>query len=133
MLKFFIPFIAALPIFSQDPWGYHLSLDCKSCEQSSITDKTNIEAFVIDLVEEIHMQRYGEAGIIHFGTGDKAGFTLIQLIETSCITAHFCDESGDAYIDIFSCLYFDMNTVENAVKYWFHPKEIHYRFFKRQA
>jgi S-adenosylmethionine/arginine decarboxylase-like enzyme len=31
------------------------------------------------------------------------GYSVLQLIQTSDITAHFCDATGDAYIDIFSC------------------------------
>ena len=39
-----------------------------------------------------------------------AGYSLVQLIETSAITGHFCDASGDAYLDIFSCKDFDPAT-----------------------
>jgi hypothetical protein len=27
----------------------------------------------------------------------QLGYSLVQLIETSAITGHFCDRSGDAY------------------------------------
>ena len=50
------------------------------------------------------MKRFSAPQIIHFGpTGRVAGYSLTQLIETSCITAHFAIETDNAYIDIFSC------------------------------
>ena len=47
----------------------------------------------------------GEPKIEHFAANNPnaAGFSLVQLIETSSITGHFVDLNGDSYIDIFSC------------------------------
>ena len=47
------------------------------------------------LVQAIGMRPYGEPVIEHFATHshDAAGFTLVQLIETSNICAH-CAETG---------------------------------------
>jgi len=38
---------------------------------------------------------------------DACGYTLVQLIETSSIVAHFSEKLGTAYINIFSCKEFD--------------------------
>ncbi len=50
------------------------------------------------------MGSYEEPVLEHFATHDlsKAGYSLVQLIETSPITGHFVDKNGDAYLDVFS-------------------------------
>jgi S-adenosylmethionine/arginine decarboxylase-like enzyme len=91
--------------------------------------------WVSDLVKEIDMVAYGDPQIIHFGKNDPklAGWTVLQFIETSNITAHFCDAEGDAYIDVFSCKYFDKDVVERHFKKWFSPKRIRSTLLTRCA
>jgi len=105
-------------------WGYHVMLDCSECDIASVTDSENIKAFSKELVEKIDMIAYGEPQVVHFAEHslDKAGWTLIQLIETSNITAHFIDQSGDAYIDVFSCKDFLSAEVVAVVNKYFKPK-----------
>ena len=116
-------------------WGYHLILDCKECKKTSIQDKSNLANFVKQLVKEIDMKAYGEPIIEHFATHkpQAAGYSLVQLIETSSITGHFVDLNGDAYIDIFSCKPFDLNLAQQVVKQYFSPKQIKITFLNRQA
>ena len=113
-------------------WGYHLILDCYECDLKQITDAENIKKFAKELVERIDMVAYGEPQVIHFGEGDKEGYTLIQLIETSNICAHFANDSKAAYLDIFSCKPYDTETVIATVKGYFYPKKITERFVERQ-
>ena len=115
-------------------WGYHLILDCGSCS-NNIKDKNTIELFSKTLVEEIKMVPYGEPIIEYFGTGtiENSGYTLIQLIETSNITAHFVDYDNSAYIDVFSCKEFDEQTVVELVYKFFKPKNIITKNITRQA
>jgi len=70
------------------------------------------------------MVPYGSPLIRHFGEGDKLGYTLVQLIETSSIVAHFCEETNDAYIDIFSCKPFDQKVAEAVIQKYFKPESI---------
>jgi len=114
-------------------WGYHLILDCAGCDHNAITDYGNIHAFTKKLVKDIDMIAYGEPQIVKFGSGDKAGYTLVQLIETSNICAHFVDENDTAYIDVFSCKPYNINVVEYLVHQFFKPKSIRKNFITRQA
>ena len=115
-------------------WGYHLMLDVKGCEIQRATDPEYIKHFTKDLVRLIEMIPYGETQVVHFADNtEKAGWTVIQLIETSNIMGHFLDISGDLYMDIFSCKDFDENRVIGALENHFHPIKIKSRFFKRQA
>jgi len=79
------------------------------------------------------MVPYGEPQIVRFGSGNKAGYTLVQLIETSNITAHFCEETNDMYLDVFSCKPFNPTDVEEVVNEHFRPLERNRMFVTRQA
>lgn len=116
-------------------WGYHLILDCQGCNRSEISNRGNLTAFVKTLVKEIDMVAYKDPVLEHFATHDldKAGFSLVQLIETSSITGHFVDKNGDAYLDIFSCKPFDIEIVKRVVMRYFHPQKIKTHYLTRQA
>ena len=63
----------------------------------------------------------------------KKGYTLVQLLETSNITAHFVEETNDMYLDVFSCKSFDKRVAFKVIIDFFHPKKICSSFIKRQA
>jgi hypothetical protein len=115
------------------PWGYHLTLDCGKCNIDKIKDRDNVAAFAKELVKRIDMIAYGEPQVVEFGDGDKYGFTLVQLITTSDITAHFCNETGDAYIDVFSCKTFSNDVVITTVREFFEPTTVRSNLLTRQA
>jgi len=79
------------------------------------------------------MVPYGNPQVVHFGTGNKAGFTLVQLIETSNITAHFVEETDDMYLDVFSCKPFEPHVVSGVVAMYFSPQCYTKNFLVRQA
>ena len=114
-------------------WGRHCIINARKCYSLSISNPRNIELFTEDLIKRIDMKAYGKPLLKHFGEGNKSGYTLVQLIETSNITAHFCDESGDAYLDVFSCKHFDENVVQHVVNTWFKPESIDMKVLSRDA
>ena len=114
-------------------WGHHLLLNARKCVPSTIRSKSMIEAFSHNLVKKIDMVAYGTPQVIMFGTGNKKGYTLVQLIETSNITGHFVEETDDMYLDVFSCKEFDPETVEEVVAWYFAPKNIDTKFVSRDA
>jgi S-adenosylmethionine/arginine decarboxylase-like enzyme len=114
-------------------WGYHLIIDAADCDADAIRSKETIAKFSKKLVSDIDMVAFGPPKIVHFGTGLQAGYTLVQLIETSNITAHFAEDTNDAYIDVFSCKTFDPKVALAVVKACFNPKSMKTRFIKRQA
>jgi S-adenosylmethionine/arginine decarboxylase-like enzyme len=79
------------------------------------------------------MVPFGEPQVQHFGSGNKAGYTLVQLIETSNITAHFVEETDDIYLDVFSCKPFNPNDVKQVVNKFFTPAHMNQVFLTRQA
>ena len=114
-------------------WGKHAVLNLFKCRGYLIRSPSNIADFSRTLVQRIDMVAYGPPQIQHFGTGNKAGYTLVQLIETSNITGHFCDESGDAYLDVFSCKDFDPKVVEDVCRQYFQPQNVDMVVLERQA
>ena len=114
-------------------WGYHLMLDCAGCSHAAITSEKVIYDFTKKLVKDIDMVAYGEPQIVNFGSGDKAGYTLVQLIETSNICAHFVNENDTMYLDVFSCKPYDEKVVEDLVVAYFGPTRVRKNFVTRQA
>jgi S-adenosylmethionine/arginine decarboxylase-like enzyme len=116
-------------------WGYHLILDCRGGDRNAVRDRGTILAWIRSLVERIEMRAYGEPICEHFASHDPeaAGYSLVQLIETSSITGHFVDRNGDAYIDVFSCKPFDIEAARSVVQHYFQPAAIRVTYLTRQA
>jgi S-adenosylmethionine/arginine decarboxylase-like enzyme len=117
----------------QMTWGYHLILNARNCMPRTIRSKENIYWFTKNLVRDINMVAYGEPQIVMFGTGNKKGYTLVQLIETSNICAHFVEESNDMYLDVFSCKTFDPYVVKKIVDAHFQPSHMKDLLVSRDA
>jgi S-adenosylmethionine decarboxylase len=79
------------------------------------------------------MVPYGEPQVVMFGSGNKKGYTLVQLIETSNITAHFVEETDDLFLDVFSCKEFEEKDVIDMVDHHFTPMNVESTFLKRRA
>lgn len=120
-------------------WGYHCCIDAAGADLKSISSHENIRAFAKDLVKKIDMVPYGEPQTVRFGSGNKEGITLIQLIETSNIMCHFVEDdgyndgTGSYYMDIFSCKEFDQDTAIECCEEYFGKTKNTIRFFTRQA
>lgn len=116
-------------------WGYHLILDARGCDIAAITRRETLDRFIRTLVRDIDMKAYGAPIIEHFAThdADKAGYSMVQLIETSSITGHFVDRNGDAYIDVFSCKPYPIETVRSLVQRFFSPQSMRTTYLTRQA
>ena len=89
---------------AENAWGISSSVDIYDCDADKIRDAGTIKQFVIELCELIEMKRFGETQVVHFGEDEKvAGYSMVQLIETSLISAHFANLTNAVYLDVFSC------------------------------
>lgn len=85
-------------------WGIASSIDIYECDPALIRSADHIRQFVKDLCELIEMKRFGETQVVHFGEDERvAGYSMVQLIETSLISAHFANQTNATYLDVFSC------------------------------
>lgn len=114
-------------------WGHHLVVNAGGCNIEALKDYDNIYNFAKNLVEDIDMVAYGEPQIVKFGHGDKEGYTLVQLIETSNICAHLVDEYREIYLDVFSCKLFDPKVVVELVRKYFGATAIETEYMDRKA
>jgi len=110
------------------PWGFLTSLDLYACNAETIRSAEKIRRYVVELCDLIEMKRFGECQVVHFGQEDRvAGYSMVQLIETSLISGHFANLTNGAYIDIFSCKPYEPQQVGDFSKAYFEAKsmEIH--------
>ena len=116
-------------------WGQHLILDLIDCDREAIRNPETIRSFSTDLVDAIDMKAFGAPILEHFAPHDPAagGYTLVQLIETSNITAHFAEQSGDVYLDVFSCKAFSEEKALAVCQKYFAPGRIKRTSLERGA
>jgi S-adenosylmethionine decarboxylase len=115
-------------------WGQHLILDLGGCDRHAIADDATLRAFVGQLVEAIEMSAYGEPLLVRFGESEAiAGYSLVQLIETSAVTGHFVDATGEVYLDIFSCKAFEEEVALSVVERCLQPQTVSMTSLRRQA
>lgn len=107
-------------------WGQHLIIDLQGCEVAALKDADNIRAFVKELVKEIDMVAYKDTMLEHFASHsfEAAGYSMMQFIETSAISAHFAENLGEIYLDIFSCKGFDNAKALAVCRKYFKPKTV---------
>ena len=119
------PHITINQAAAEDAWGLASSIDIYDCDPPSIRDADKIKTFVIELCELIDMKRFQEPIIVHFGEDEKvAGFSMVQLIEASLISAHFANFTNTVYLDVFSCKSYDPDVVADFAKTFFAGKHI---------
>lgn len=115
-------------------FGQELILNLYHCSKSKISARKEIKKFVVELCNDIiHMKRYGRAFIPHFGHENPltSGYSLVQLIETSSVTAHFSEYKKSVYLNIFSCAWFDPEKTTVYCKKFFGAKRVESRLIKR--
>lgn len=113
-------------------WGISTAIDLYNCDPVSIRSKQIITDYVNKLVKLIDMNKFGDVQIVNFGEDPKvSGFTMIQMIETSLISAHFANQSNSAYIDIFSCKPYNAPRAVYFTKKFFGATKFGYRKIKR--
>ena len=107
-------------------WGMSYSVDLYDCNPEIIRDADKIKEYVKILCDDvINMKRYGECQVVHFGDDPKVtGFSMTQLIETSLVSGHFANNTNAAYLDIFSCRWYDIHKVKEFSKEFFEAKNV---------
>ncbi|MBU1327326.1 S-adenosylmethionine decarboxylase [Patescibacteria group bacterium] len=118
-----------------DMYGQELILNLYDCDLQKISSGAEIKKFVVTLCDTvIKMKRYGKALIPHFGHDHPlaSGYSLVQLIETSSVTAHFSEHKRSVYLNVFSCAWFDPKKTSAFCKKFFGAKRVESHFMKRE-
>jgi S-adenosylmethionine/arginine decarboxylase-like enzyme len=104
-------------------WGIASAIDIYECNPEKIRDAGVIRQFVTELCELIEMKRFGETQVVHFGEDERvAGYSMVQLIETSLISGHFANLTNAVYLDVFSCKAYDPEVVQAFAQRYFEGK-----------
>ena len=104
-------------------WGISSSIDIYECDPETIRSADKIRQFVVELCELIEMKRYMDTLVVHFGEDERvSGFSMVQLIETSLISAHFANQTNTTYLDVFSCKPYDPDIVAEFAQSFFGGK-----------
>ena len=105
---------------ARNAWGIASAIDIYNCDPDAIRDAEKIRRFVVELCDLIEMKRFGETQVVHFGEDERvAGYSMVQLIETSLISAHFANQTNAVYLDVFSCKPYDPETVRDFAQNFF--------------
>tara|TARA_B100000745_G_C20148193_1_gene393673 strand:- start:1441 stop:1830 length:390 start_codon:yes stop_codon:yes gene_type:complete len=102
-------------------WGILTSLDLHACNPETIRDADKVCQHVYELCNLIKVNRFGECQVVHFADHDDdvAGFSMVQLIETSLVSGHYANKTNNVYLDIFSCKYYNPKIVAEFSKTYF--------------
>jgi len=117
---------------SHKAWGLLVSIDMSGCDHEMIQSPKAIKKFIADLVVLLKMQAHGSTRVEKFAEDSLEGYSAFQFIETSSIVIHFDDKQGDrAFIDIFSCCFFNPLAAEKFAKKYFKAKKSRIQYLLR--
>ncbi|MGH3712092.1 MAG: S-adenosylmethionine decarboxylase family protein [Micromonosporaceae bacterium] len=121
------------PAATPDQFGTELVLDLYDCDPDTIRSRDRLTAYVRELCAVIEMTPYGEPFAERFGLGDAktAGYSVVQLIETSCISGHFSELWNSAYLNVFSCKPFDADAATAFSQEYFGAATVRRRVLQR--
>ena len=96
-------------------WGLSTQIDLYNCDPDLIRSRDDIEQFTHTLCDMLGVEMFGPTQIVRFGNHPEVyGYSMVQLIQTSLVSAHFAEDTNAIYLDVFSCKYYD---AADAVRY----------------
>jgi len=107
-------------------YGKELILDLYDCDPKIIRSKKKILEYSNKICDLIKVKKYGKPIVERFALhcDYAAGYSLVQLIESSSITGHFSELWNRAFINIFSCKSFNHKIAINFTKKFFGAKKV---------
>ena len=97
---------------SKNGWGISTHIDLYDCEPSTVKDKELIKLSVKELGKIIEANLYGETILAYFGaTPDVYGYSMLQLIDSSNMAAHYVEKTNHVFFEMFSCKPYDPEKV----------------------
>ncbi len=106
-------------------WGISTAVDIYGCDPDTIRSRERIAQFTRELCDLLGVKRFGETQVVRFGDDPRVyGYSMVQLIETSLVSAHFAEDSNAVYLDIFSCKWYDAEAAAEFAKEFFRADRI---------
>jgi hypothetical protein len=110
---------------SKNVWWMNTALDLHNCDLAKIAEINNVnihdfvKKFVLDLCDYIDMIRDWDPEVYDINHHWISGLEFSQVITTSLISGHFRHDTQTAYLEIFSCKYYNPNDVASFTKDYF--------------
>jgi S-adenosylmethionine/arginine decarboxylase-like enzyme len=122
-------------IDTDDIFGWELILDIYQCNPTKVRSIDEIVAFIKKLCSEVlDIKLHGETWAEWFGQHRpvNTGYTVVQLVETSSVIAHFSELKNSVYLEIFSCKPYDPAVVSNFCRDFFEAEKVVEHFLERR-
>jgi len=102
-------------------YGQELIIDLYGCDYSVLTSREKLLQFTKEICKVIKMKPYGEPFVADFGVSlsKTRGPSLVQLIESSSVTAHYSPHWQVVCLNIFTCKNFNAEKTLKFVKEFF--------------
>jgi S-adenosylmethionine/arginine decarboxylase-like enzyme len=105
-------------------YGKELSIDLYDCDPEIIKSAKKLKEYVATLCKVLEVKPFGPTTVKRFALhiGHAAGYSLVQLIESSLLSGHFSEMWNRAYLNMFSCNDFDDEKAVAFAKEFFKAK-----------
>lgn len=117
--------------------GYHLILNLSGCDVEKMKDKEHIQNCVNEILEKTNMHAIGPTIFEYAELNDEhiavAGYTVVQIITTSCLVMHMAEHSNAIYFDFISCKKYDKEDVKDIVFKYFYCSSMSEVFLTRKV
>jgi len=114
-------------------WGLSTTVDVYDCDAFAIRSREHIVRFTHDLCDLLGVKGFGETQVVRFGDDPRIqGYSMVQLIETSLVSGHFAEQSNAAYLDIFSCKWYDSAAAVRFVQEFFQAGSVRVQTCRRR-
>ncbi|TSD00336.1 MAG: S-adenosylmethionine decarboxylase SpeH [Candidatus Peregrinibacteria bacterium Greene1014_49] len=108
-------------------WGLYSAIDVYDCNREKLSDGETIKKFNTELCDRLGVKRYGDVLMYLFGDDPKIhGWSTAQMIETSLVSGHFIQHPRIAYVDIFSCKYYNAQIIIDFIIPFFEGKKYNF-------
>ena len=114
-------------------WGLSTAIDLHDCDPDLLKNANAIKEYTARVCALIDAKPWGPCHIQHFGINpDVAGYSMMQLVETSLISGHFANKTNRIFLDIFSCKYYDAAQAVEFSKEFFKAKDATFKSILRK-
>lgn len=105
-------------------WGLSTAIDLHDCDPDLLKNAEKIREYIAKVCALIDAKPWGPCHVQHFGINpDVAGYSMMQLVETSLVSGHFANKTNRIFLDIFSCKYYDPIKAAEFSKEFFKAKD----------
>ena len=109
----------------EQPWGVDVGIDGCVCNPALISDPAYIQVFLEDLCEKFQMRRDGELLLTRHGEEEHiTGYTLVQLVQSAHLVAHFITQRNAVYVNLVTCSFVPPVQCAILCQQWFAAQHV---------